>query len=120
MSRGRWISAGIGVALMALPIAALAQGQAAAAPAGGFDVDAATRAYLNLLQGPARAQSDAYFEGGYWLILWDALWAIGVYLLLLATGLSARLSAFCGAGDAPPLVAAGGLCGAVRAPSPRC
>ena len=42
----------------------------------GFDVEAATRAYLDTLQGPARAQSDAYFTGGYWLILWGALVAI--------------------------------------------
>jgi STE24 endopeptidase len=42
----------------------------------GFDVEAATRAYLDTLQGPARASSDAYFEGGYWLTLWGALVAL--------------------------------------------
>ena len=57
----------------------------------GFDVDAATRAYLDLLQGPARAKSDAYFEGGYWLILWNALVAVLVYGALLASGVSSRL-----------------------------
>ena len=46
---------------------------AAASAAHGFDVDAATRAYLDTLQGAARAKSDAYFEGGYWLPLWGAL-----------------------------------------------
>ena len=56
----------------------------------GFDVDQATHAYLDLLQGPARAKSDAYFEGGYWLILWNALAGIIVYWLLLRTGWSAR------------------------------
>lgn len=55
-----------------------------------FDVETATRAYLDLLQGPARAKSDAYFEGGYWLTLWSALISVAVYLLLLRTGLSAR------------------------------
>ena len=45
---------------------------AAAAAAQGFDVEAATRAYLDTLQGAARAKSDAYFEGGYWLLLWSA------------------------------------------------
>lgn len=61
----------------------------------GFDVEAATRAYLDTLQGPARAQSDAYFTGGYWLILWGAL--IGLlsdWLLLhfrIASGIRAWL-----------------------------
>ncbi len=61
-----------------------------AAHAQGFDVDQATRAYLDLLQGPARAKSDAYFEGGYWLILWNALFGVLAYWILLRTGLSAR------------------------------
>lgn len=59
-----------------------------------FDVNAATQAYLSLLQGPARAQSDAYFTGGYWLPLWAALVSLLVYWLLLRTGLSARLRGF--------------------------
>lgn len=42
----------------------------------GFDVETATRAYLDTLQGPARAQSDAYFEGGYSLTLWSTLVAV--------------------------------------------
>ncbi len=62
----------------------------AAAWANGFDVEAATRAYLDLLHGPARAKSDAYFEGGYWLVLWGALVSIAMQLILLASGLSAR------------------------------
>ncbi|WP_239024553.1 M48 family metallopeptidase [Sphingomonas corticis] len=66
----------------------------AAAAAQGFDVETATRAYLDLLQGPARARSDAYFEGGYWLILWNAVVAVLGYGLLLVTGGSARLSAW--------------------------
>ncbi|MGX7925010.1 M48 family metallopeptidase [Tsuneonella sp. HG094] len=49
----------------------------------GFDVETATRAYLDTLQGPARAQSDAYFEGGYWLTLWSTLIAVLVDGLLL-------------------------------------
>ena len=39
----------------------------AARPGPNFDVDRATDAYLNLLSPEQRAQSDAYFEGGYWL-----------------------------------------------------
>ncbi len=38
-----------------------------AAPA--FDPETGTQAYLATLDGAARARSDAYFEGGYWLIL---------------------------------------------------
>jgi STE24 endopeptidase len=59
-----------------------------------FDPDAATRAYLATLQGAARARSDAYFEGGYWLILWSALVGIAVDLILLETGVIRRLTAF--------------------------
>ena len=36
-----------------------------AAIAPTFDVEAASRAYLDTLSGAARAKSDAYFEGGY-------------------------------------------------------
>ena len=54
-----------------------------AAAAGGFDVETATRAYLDTLQGPARAQSDAYFEGGYWLIVWGTLVSVLIDWLLL-------------------------------------
>ncbi|TMJ14382.1 MAG: M48 family peptidase, partial [Alphaproteobacteria bacterium] len=45
----------------------------AASAAAGFDPEAATRAYLGTLNGAARAKSDAYFEGGYWLLLWGTL-----------------------------------------------
>lgn len=63
-----------------------------AAQAGpAFDVDRATEAYLQLLGETARARSDAYFEGGYWLALWDLLCGLGVAWLLLGTGLSARM-----------------------------
>lgn len=58
--------------------------------ASSFDVEAATRAYLNTLSGPARAQSDAYFEGGYWLLLWNALVGILIAWLFLRFGWSAR------------------------------
>jgi Zn-dependent protease with chaperone function len=60
---------------------------ATAAPA--FDVDAATRAYLATLQGAARAKSDSYFEGGYWLILWSALVGIVSHWAMLRFGWSA-------------------------------
>ncbi len=60
-----------------------------AASTGAFDVETATRAYLDTLQGAAREKSDAYFEGGYWLTLWGALIAIMVDWLILRFRLSA-------------------------------
>ena len=55
-----------------------------------FDPEAATRAYLATVNGAARAKSDAYFEGGYWLILWGALVGIASDLAILHFGLSAK------------------------------
>jgi len=61
----------------------------AAQPA--FDPEAATEAYLAQVPPDVRTRSDAYFEGGEWLILWDFLVAMGVAVLFLGTGLSAYL-----------------------------
>ncbi len=69
---------------------------AAASAAQSFDVDAATRAYLDTLQGAARAKSDAYFEGGYWIPLWAALVSIVTYWLMLHFRWSAKWSAWAG------------------------
>ena len=44
--------------------------------AAPFDPEAASRAYLATVNGAARAKSDAYFEGGYWLLLWGTIIAI--------------------------------------------
>ena len=50
----------------------LATPPAAAQGANGhLDPEAATQAYLATLPADKKAKSDAYFEGGYWLILWD-------------------------------------------------
>jgi STE24 endopeptidase len=56
-----------------------------------FDVDRATQAYLNLLSPEQRKLSDQYFEGGYWLQLWELLWGVGACALLLVTGVSRRI-----------------------------
>jgi STE24 endopeptidase len=64
----------------------------AAAAAQGFDVEAATRAYLDTLHGAARARSDAFFEGGYWLTLWAALVGVLVHWAMLRFGWSATWS----------------------------
>jgi len=55
----------------------------AAQPSDHFDVNAATDAYMELMPASAKARSDAYFEGGYWLILWDFLYGAVICLLLL-------------------------------------
>jgi len=65
---------------------------AAASAAHGFDVEAATKAYLDTLQGAARAKSDAYFEGGYWLPLRGALIGILAYWAMLRFRWSATWS----------------------------
>jgi STE24 endopeptidase len=65
---------------------------AAAVPAGGFDVEAATRAYLETLQGAARERSDSYFTGGYWLLLWGALVGVAISWLVLRLGWAAAWS----------------------------
>ena len=54
-----------------------------AQPSPNFNVEAATRAYLAEIPPAAKARSDAYFEGGYWLILVDFLYGAAVALLLL-------------------------------------
>jgi len=56
-----------------------------------FDAEKATEAYLALMPASARARSDAYFEGGYWLILWDFLYGVVVALFLLNLGWSAKM-----------------------------
>tara|TARA_R110000751_G_scaffold2018_7_gene8479 strand:+ start:82796 stop:84040 length:1245 start_codon:yes stop_codon:yes gene_type:complete len=65
-----------------------------AATSDGFDVASATRAYLDTLQGPARAQSDAYFEGGYWLPLWGTAIGVLVDWLFLRFRIAHALRAF--------------------------
>jgi STE24 endopeptidase len=77
------------------PTPVLATPPAAAQGANGhLDPEAATRAYLATLPADKKASSDAYFEGGYWLILWDFVITAVVYLVLLGTGYSARMRDF--------------------------
>jgi STE24 endopeptidase len=63
----------------------------AARPGPNFDADQATDAYLNLLSPEQRAQSDAYFEGGYWMELWALLYGFVVAGVLLWGGISRGL-----------------------------
>jgi STE24 endopeptidase len=64
---------------------------AAAQPSDHFDADAATQAYMDMMPPAAIARSNAYFEGGYWLVLWDFLVASIIALILLETRWSARM-----------------------------
>ena len=63
--------------------------QTAVGPA--FDVRTAVDAYLAKMAPAQRARSDAYFEGGYWLLLWDFLSTVVVMWLLLRFRWSARM-----------------------------
>lgn len=59
-----------------------------------FDPAEATRAWLATVPADKRAKSDAYFEGGYWLILWNFLAVAAISILLLQSRVSARLRDF--------------------------
>jgi STE24 endopeptidase len=61
---------------------------------GHLDPETATQAYLNTLSPEKRHDSDKYFEGGYWFILWDALYSIAIMLFLLYSGISAKIRDF--------------------------
>lgn len=79
--------------------AARALAQAPSAPASApamrsapaFDVNAAVNAYLAKMPPAKRARSDAYFEGGYWLQLWDFLLTVFIMWLLLRLRWSAAM-----------------------------
>lgn len=58
------------------------------------DPETATRAWLDTVPADKMARSDAYFEGGYWLIFWNFVVSAAISLLLLNTGVSARIRDF--------------------------
>jgi len=59
-----------------------------------LDPAAATKAWLATVPRDQREKSDAYFEGGYWLLLWNFLLVAAISVLLLESGISARLRDF--------------------------
>ena len=105
--------------LLALSLAGGAQAQAASAPAAApaasapvsrfhirpaddawraslpRDADAATQAYMDRLPADVVASSNAYFEGGYWLQLWNFLLGLAISWLLLRRRISARVRDIC-------------------------
>ncbi|VAW02440.1 Peptidase, M48 family [hydrothermal vent metagenome] len=58
--------------------------------ANGFDVEQASRAYIDMLGGDQLEKSNSYYEGGYWLILWGAVVGLLVDFFILQSRLSAR------------------------------
>jgi STE24 endopeptidase len=62
--------------------------------AKSFDPVEATKAWLATVPADKRAKSDAYFEGGYWLILWNFLGGAAIAIFLLASKFSAQLRDF--------------------------
>ena len=56
-----------------------------------LDPAVATQAWLDSVPRDKREKSDAYFEGGYWLLLWNYLMAAGISIFLLSSQISARL-----------------------------
>lgn len=79
------------------PLPPLAQPPAlATGQSGTLDPLLATKAYLDTVPATARARSNAYVEGGYWLMLWQFLYTAAALLLLLASGFSSALRDFTG------------------------
>jgi STE24 endopeptidase len=84
------------IAATVLSVTLAAQSPALQIPPGAqasaaFDAERATEAYLATVPPDKKARSDAYFEGGYWLLLWNFLYGAAVWWTLLASGWSASM-----------------------------
>ncbi len=55
---------------------------AEAEPSPHFNAERAAEAYLAEIPSDAKVRSDAYFEGGYWMMLWDFLYGVVIALVL--------------------------------------
>jgi STE24 endopeptidase len=89
--------AGVAFVIVATPICAEenpAPPRAATESASAVDPAAATEAWLATVPRDERKKSDAYFEGGYWLLLWNFLLTAAISILLLESRMSARLRDF--------------------------
>jgi STE24 endopeptidase len=53
-----------------------------------FDVNITTQEYLDMLTPEQKAKSDAYFEGGYWILLCQLIIGIVIAWIFLSLGLS--------------------------------
>lgn len=70
-----------------------------AVPAGAqagpdFDVERATQAWVETLTPEQRARSQSYFEGGYWLQLFQFLYGLAIAWVFLGMRVSARMRDF--------------------------
>jgi STE24 endopeptidase len=83
--------------LFCLATCAAASGLEASSPSelaalkAGIGVQGETEAYMRLLSAEQRERSDAYFEGGYWLLLWTELVTVAAAWFLLHSRLSAAM-----------------------------
>ncbi|MGH8205072.1 MAG: hypothetical protein ACREST_10720, partial [Steroidobacteraceae bacterium] len=56
-----------------------------------FDAGRATDAYIATVPAADRENSDAYYEGGYWIELWSTLIVVAICALMLRLRFAARL-----------------------------
>ncbi|MEQ8303362.1 MAG: M48 family metallopeptidase [Cyclobacteriaceae bacterium] len=56
-----------------------------------FDAEQATKAYLDTLTPAQKEKSDSYFEGGYWLLVWNLLYGLALAWLFMAKGISKKI-----------------------------
>ncbi len=75
------------------PVSALTVGNPQNAPQT-LDINAAVETYLAKMPPAQRGRSNAYFEGSYWMLLWDFLSTVTVMWLLLRFGWSIRMRDF--------------------------
>jgi len=88
---------GVAFVMAAMPVCAeenLAPRHAASDSASAVDPAAATAAWLATVPQDKREKSDAYFEGGCWLLLWNFLLTAAICIFLLESRISARLRDF--------------------------
>ena len=88
---------GVAFVIVAMPVCAEenpAPPAAAAQSPSAIDPAAATKAWLATVPRDKREKSDAYFEGRYWLLLWNFLLTAAICIFLLESRLSARLRDF--------------------------
>jgi Zn-dependent protease with chaperone function len=89
----------LGVAFVIVTMPVCAEGNQAHPPASAENATAigpaaATQAWLATVPRDKREKSDAYFEGGYWLLLWNFLLTAAICIFLLESRISARLRDF--------------------------
>jgi len=85
------IPACLGASTTAPPVSPKLNVPPAAQASPQFNADTATEAYMATITPAAKARSDAYFEGGYWLILWDFLYGAAICWILLRFRWSAAM-----------------------------